>query len=1184
MGIKFGGKKKLIILIGGLFLVYFLLLSAPRSLAYNDQTTHPDLIRETISFYELSTGKKLTDEQKQWIIQGSIDEDKAPRWLNHFYDPAFERGLSTTAAGFGYAGYSAKNWARFSSYQTLNPANIANLWTGNGPVISGSWWGDFSYEAAIKNYSQSKEKEAYVALGNVLHIVGDMTVPEHTRNDAHPGGSFYETWTMNNSAGLTQDLGKRVFNQGRKPVIYGDLGTYFNELANYTNTHFFSPETINSGLYQKPKIIFDDGTFAYGYDENYQLFDLSTAIVEKSLTKSYSINNSQVLQEYWTRLSRQAIVNGAGIISLFVNEAEAAKKVELAKQKVDSSSTGSPQSSFISFISGLFSSSPGDSGPEPAMTIIAGDPQPTAPKITVPAPAVQSPAASPPVPVAPKVNPIAPKTIPVVQTPVVPPPPLSTPTPTYSSGGGGGGTSSSPAEQTTARTFAAGDLIINEIMYNPDGADTTNGKSHEWIEIYNNSASSIDLTGWKINDGDNETNHGLNAPPENGGQGSMTVSVAGYTIITAHAETFLADHAGFTGALIDTANSVSLKNSTSTVKILSPDGAIIDEVTYYNSWGGKDDGKTLERRTASGASSDSANWGASSATGGTPGAANNPIATGTGGPLSGSTQGNVGTGTTGTDVSATTTISQNTTWTLANSPYRLFFDLSNHPTVAAGATLTIEPGVKIIPQSGGATALEIKGTLNAIATSGAPIIFTSKNDTASSTTPAQKGDWLNIVFSAGAQGNLDYVEFRYGGGQDITAPFHEMVDVASSTININNSKFENSKNTALHLMDSSGIVQNSVFSDNNCGISVDSPNGVANVSYGGCYGIHTTGQILSLAGLQIKNNQFIRNQLIGIETRSGTAPTIDSNVFTDNGYPMKIESSYPAITNSQLANTATSTNVVNGIAISGYTHFSQNFTLKKDIPYILQSNGPALAPYVDAGAILTIEPGTVLKTDNTGSVLFVNGSLISKGTLAEPVIFTSLKDVPQAGDWGNIRFNASSTGNFVNTVFNYAGADYIPPARVPPILLADFSAIGLPSWENREATSSSWTAAKNGNFEKIVLHNFSSSNPNGRSFLVGIKEEDATGFIASTTLNNLRDIVTWTDISVSLAGNFLTGKKYYATIQIILPEGTEFSLMDFFNIGKDTNEKAAIAFYEAAEQPYSNPALSIDAAATVVVE
>ena len=326
--------KNLIIITGGLILISgFLLLTHNNVLAYDDKITHPNLTREIITFYELSTGKKFAEEQKQWIIQGSIDEDFAPRWLNHFYDPVYERGLSTDMPGIN--GYLAKNWAQFSSYQTINVGNIINLWTGNGPVISGGEWGDFSYEAAVKKYSESKEKDAYIALGHILHLIEDITVPEHTRNDVHPGGtmvSFYESWTMSNSSGLTQDLGKRLFDKGSKPTIYGSLEAYFNNLAGYTNNHFFSPRTINSEIYSKPKIVYKDGTFAYGSD-NGELYDL--ALIRKFGKDELLLNNDQILQEYWLRLSRQAVVNGAGIINLFLNQAEAARQVELAKQKIE---------------------------------------------------------------------------------------------------------------------------------------------------------------------------------------------------------------------------------------------------------------------------------------------------------------------------------------------------------------------------------------------------------------------------------------------------------------------------------------------------------------------------------------------------------------------------------------------------------------------------------------------------------------------------------------------------------------------------------------------------------------------------------------------------------------------------------------------------------------------------------
>ena len=73
MKYKFKITKNLIILSGGMVLAS-IFLSLTLALAYSDTTTHPDLTREIIDFYELSGGRKFTEEQKQWIIKGSIDE------------------------------------------------------------------------------------------------------------------------------------------------------------------------------------------------------------------------------------------------------------------------------------------------------------------------------------------------------------------------------------------------------------------------------------------------------------------------------------------------------------------------------------------------------------------------------------------------------------------------------------------------------------------------------------------------------------------------------------------------------------------------------------------------------------------------------------------------------------------------------------------------------------------------------------------------------------------------------------------------------------------------------------------------------------------------------------------------------------------------------------------------------
>ncbi len=160
---------------------------------------------------------------------------------------------------------------------------------------------------------------------------------------------------------------------------------------------------------------------------------------------------------------------------------------------------------------------------------------------------------------------------------------------------------------------AGGSISITEIMYDSEGADS-GGKasdgtyfSREWIEVFNAAGNAIDLEGWKFNDG---ANHILNVPPEKGGQGSMVIATGGYAILTDDAATFLRDHPGFLGTVIDTV--MSLTNTSKTLTLLDRDGNAVDSITYQNTWGGNGNGYTL-------AKTDSA-WKESAVLGGTPGA------------------------------------------------------------------------------------------------------------------------------------------------------------------------------------------------------------------------------------------------------------------------------------------------------------------------------------------------------------------------------------------------------------------------------------------------------------------------------------------------------------------------------------------------------------------------------------
>lgn len=156
--------------------------------------------------------------------------------------------------------------------------------------------------------------------------------------------------------------------------------------------------------------------------------------------------------------------------------------------------------------------------------------------------------------------------------------------------------------------FAAqpGDVLFSEIAYDLKGADD----GHEWVELHNNSASDIDLTGWKFNDG---SNHGLNMPPKNGGQGTMVVPAGGYAVLAGDAEVFIADYPGFSGTIIDTV--MSLGNVGATLTMIDTDGAVIDTAIYTKETGAAGNGMTLERQ-------EGGIWKESAGEGGTPGMGN----------------------------------------------------------------------------------------------------------------------------------------------------------------------------------------------------------------------------------------------------------------------------------------------------------------------------------------------------------------------------------------------------------------------------------------------------------------------------------------------------------------------------------------------------------------------------------
>jgi hypothetical protein len=145
-------------------------------------------------------------------------------------------------------------------------------------------------------------------------------------------------------------------------------------------------------------------------------------------------------------------------------------------------------------------------------------------------------------------------------------------------------------------------LIINEIMYNPSGSDS----GHEWIEVYNDRDTSINLEGWKLFEDD--VNHALISI-----SGNYALNAGEYAVVADEYKTFLLDYPDFYGTLLDSAWS-SLSNSGEYIAIKNSSLDIVDEIVYPTELA-NGNGKSLERFDSG--------WNQSSFVGGSPGKQNN---------------------------------------------------------------------------------------------------------------------------------------------------------------------------------------------------------------------------------------------------------------------------------------------------------------------------------------------------------------------------------------------------------------------------------------------------------------------------------------------------------------------------------------------------------------------------------
>ncbi|MFA5460175.1 MAG: hypothetical protein WC283_02520, partial [Candidatus Paceibacterota bacterium] len=95
------------------FFVVFLFFVPFFTFAYDAKTTHPNLTELTVDFYNQSfSAPFLSNLEKQWLMQGSIEEDNGVRSINHFYDPVFNKTWQFGGVEHFFPSLNAKEWGQ----------------------------------------------------------------------------------------------------------------------------------------------------------------------------------------------------------------------------------------------------------------------------------------------------------------------------------------------------------------------------------------------------------------------------------------------------------------------------------------------------------------------------------------------------------------------------------------------------------------------------------------------------------------------------------------------------------------------------------------------------------------------------------------------------------------------------------------------------------------------------------------------------------------------------------------------------------------------------------------------------------------------------------------------------------------------------------------------------------------
>jgi hypothetical protein len=206
-----------------------------------------------------------------WIAYGgyTADEPEVYSALRHFYDPLSLQVDKTTGKRVAYlTDHVSELLDTLGRKVIVDPQMDAREWALTGPARRGYEENRYSLRRGLEYMRRAWEEKslkmkdrlfaaAWRSIGETMHLLADMTVPAHVRNDAHPYESLFSGLRMDPYEYYVTSSNPRhgsvIKANADNPVPKGiartiesskDAFDLFHKVALFTNQFFFSADTL----------------------------------------------------------------------------------------------------------------------------------------------------------------------------------------------------------------------------------------------------------------------------------------------------------------------------------------------------------------------------------------------------------------------------------------------------------------------------------------------------------------------------------------------------------------------------------------------------------------------------------------------------------------------------------------------------------------------------------------------------------------------------------------------------------------------------------------------------------------------------------------------------------------------------------------------------------------------------